>query len=95
MFAFQQAVREEDIARYQAAVEAEAAYLAHEEAKSRGSWESRVDARSPYRAASRAILGKTMGMDVPAYRPTYASGEAPRDSPYKDYIAPGNRGRSA
>ena len=95
MFAFQQAVREEDIARYQAAVEAEAAHLAHEEAKSRGSWESRVDAQSPYRAASRAILGKTMGMDVPAYRPTYASGEAPRDSPYKDYIAPGNRGRSA
>ena len=95
MFAFQKAVRLEDQARYQAAVEAQSAYLAHEEAKSHGQWASRVDARSPYRAASRAILGKTMGMDVPAYRPRYAMGDAPRESPYQDYIAPRNRERSA
>ena len=95
MFAFQQAVRAEDMARYQAAMEAQAAYLAHEEAKSHGQWASRADARAPYHAASRAILGKTMGMDVPAYRPRYTIGGDPRESPYKDYIAPRGGERSA
>ena len=64
-------------------------------AKDYAEWGNTVDAQAPYRAASRAILGKTMGMDVAAHRPRYAVGDDPRQSPYKDYIAPRNRERSA
>ena len=84
-----------NLAMWQEAQEAQAEHQAFEEAKDYAAWENTVDAQSPYRAASAAILGKTMGMDVRAHRPRYAAGEAPRDSPYKDYIAPRNRQRSA
>jgi hypothetical protein len=84
-----------NLAMWQEAQEAQAEHQAFEEAKSRAAFENTVDVQSPYRAASAAILGKTMGMDVRAHRPRYAVGEAPRDSPYKDYIAPRNRQRSA
>ena len=86
-FEYMKQIEARNFAMWLASQEAQGEYLAFEEAKDRAEWESTADLQSPYRAASAAILGKTMGMDVPAYRPTYAAGESPRESPYKDFIS--------
>lgn len=58
------------------------------QAQKEAHWRNRVEAQSPYLAASRAMLGRTMQMDVPAYAPRYSAAEGVErePDPYGPYI---------
>jgi hypothetical protein len=93
MFQRTEELREEDIARQDAAIAAAAAQWDAQQAQLEAQWRNTQERRLPNIAASRAILGSTMQTDVPAFRPRYSEAEGvPREiNPYADYIYRGPR----
>jgi|TARA_Y100000310_G_scaffold298872_1_gene333219 hypothetical protein len=73
--------REEDILRQEEArLEAIRQWEA-EQAQSEAEWRTDIERALPNIAASRAILGSTMQMDVPAFRPRYSEEEGVEREP--------------
>jgi hypothetical protein len=68
MFADMQSAREEQMAREERQWEAM-------EQQREAQWMNTVDLQSPYHAASRAMLARTMQMYVPKYEPLYSTAE--------------------
>lgn len=87
-FAYMQQMREDQLERDQLArAEAAAQFLALEQQKE-GQWKTQAGAALPYQHAAAMILGRTMGMNVPAIRSRYSTAEGVQDepNPYGPYI---------
>ncbi len=87
MFARASLWREEDLARQEEArLEAIRQWEA-EQAQTEAQWRTNVERSLPNIAASRAILGSAMQMDVPAFRPRYSEeeGVGREPNPYGPY----------
>lgn len=57
----------------------------NEQAQAKAAWDAEQSRLAPYRAASASILGRTMGMRVPAYQPS--AGPGPTGAPASRYAA--------
>ena len=93
MFQRTEELRIEDIARQDAALAADAAQWDAQQAQLEAQWRNTQERDLPNIMASRAILGNTMQMNVPAFRPRYSEAEGvPREkNPYADFIYQGPR----
>lgn len=94
-FDLQQAFLADQAAKAEAARLEQVAYLKQKDAEAKVAWEADQARRAPYRAASAAILGRTMNMAVPAYQPAaggppagYVPGQSMAPQPFLDPQAP-------
>ena len=89
----QTAAHEEGIRRFELTEERKEAQWDAIQSQHQAGWLNTTELQAPYRAASRAILGRTMQMNVPAYDPRYSMEDSRprRKHVYQDYINPESR----